>query len=85
MNKDWKLKSIDISFEKGYDWEKEEEKKKDRYEGMIKFENGDKESFSFRVKPDMAERYISLISQDIVTAASDLGDRLIESLGLTKQ
>lgn len=82
INENWKLKSISIDFKSGYAWEKEPEKKKDRYEGMIKFENEDSESFSFKVKPDMAQRYIDLIANDIVTAATGLGERLKESLGL---
>ena len=83
LNNNWKLKSIRIDFEKGYEWQKEPEKRKDRYEGIIEFENDEKESFSFRVKPDMAQKYIDLIANDIVTAATGLGERLKESLGLS--
>lgn len=77
----WRLKEITIKFQKGYS----HEKSVDRYEGKISFENGEDESFSFRVRPDMAENYIHLMSKDIVTSASDLGNRLIESLGLAKK
>ncbi|MDD5649067.1 MAG: hypothetical protein PHF86_01430 [Candidatus Nanoarchaeia archaeon] len=82
LNNNWKLKSIDIQFKKGYNFEEDPEKQKDRYEGMIKFENDESESFSFKIKPDMANKYIGLIAQDIVTAATGLGERLKESLGL---
>lgn len=77
----WKLKEITIRFAKGY----KHENSVDRYEGKISFENGEDESFSFRVRPDMAENYIHLMSKDIVTSANALGERLIESLGLAKQ
>ena len=83
LNSNWKLKSLRIDFQQGYEWQKEPEKQKDRYEGMIEFENEEKESFSFRVKPNMANKYIELISEDIVTAATGLGERLKESLGLS--
>jgi hypothetical protein len=83
LNSNWRLKSIEINFKKGYDFrDNKPEEKVDRYEGMISFENDERESFSFRVKPDMADKYIALIASDIVDAARGLGDRLIESLGL---
>ena len=83
INKEWRLKSIEIQFKKGYAFEKTEEEKHDRYEGKISFENGEGESFSFRVKSGMAQKYIDLIATDIVTAATGLGERLKESLGLS--
>lgn len=82
INNEWRLKSIEIVFKKGYNFEKTEIAKHDRYEGKICFENNDGESFSFKVKPDMAKAYIDLIAKDIVTAATGLGERLIESLGI---
>lgn len=84
INDNWKLKSIEINFQKGFNFESDPEKQIDRYEGMIKFENDERESFSFRIKPDMAQQYINLIAQDIVVAATGLGERLKESLGLNK-
>jgi hypothetical protein len=83
INNNWKLKSIEIEFQKGFSFKDKPEEKIDRYEGLIKFENDEKESFTFRVKPDMAQKYIDLIANDIVTAATGLGERLKESLGLS--
>lgn len=82
INAQWRLKSIDIRFKNGLKFEKDPVKQKDRYEGTISFENEESETFSFRVKPDMAQKYIDLIAQDIVLAATGLGERLKESLGL---
>ena len=74
---DWKLKSLEIEF-------KNHGENKGKYEGRIRFQNGDYESFSFKVRPDMAQPYIDLIAEDIVEAASNLGGRLIVSLGLNE-
>lgn len=74
---DWKLKELTLKFE---DWGEN----KGKYSGQIRFGNGDCESFSFKIRPDMATPYIDLISEDIVKAASNLGERLIKSLGLDK-
>lgn len=73
---DWKLKSLRIAFaEYGED--------KGKYSGVIEFENGDSESFKFKIRPNMAQPYIDLIAVDIVRGASSLGERLIKSLGLS--
>jgi len=84
INDNWRLKKLTIEFEKGFDFREKPEEKVDRYEGVIEFENDERESFSFRVKPNMAQKYIDLIASDIVIAATGLGERLIESLGLKK-
>ena len=83
MNNDWKLQEITIEFKHGWGHEKDPEKQKDRYEGSIKFINGDRESFCLRVKSNLAQKYIDLIAQDIVESATGLGERLKESLGLS--
>lgn len=74
---EWKLDKIEIEFKRyGED--------KGKYSGMIRFQNGEYESFTFRVRPDMAGSYIQLIADDVVKAADNLGNRLIESLGLSR-
>ena len=75
---DWKLDSIKLDF-MAYG------ENKGKYEGKISFSNGQFEYFTFKINPDMAERYIHLMSKDIVTSANALGERLIESLGLAKE
>ena len=79
---DWQLESLKIEFKKGYEFKKDPVDKVDRYEGKIEFKNGLDESFSFLVEADMCNRYIDVIAEDIVKAASELGDRLIVSLKL---
>jgi hypothetical protein len=83
LNENWKLKSIKIEFKCGYNFKEKEAEKYDRYEGLIEFGNDDNESFRFKIKPNMAQRYIDLIANDIVTAATGLSERLKESLGLS--
>ena len=73
---EWKLDKITIEFQSFGEH-------KGKYAGMIRFQNGDFESFQFKVRPEIAEKYIQLLSGDIVKSASELGDKLIESLGLT--
>lgn len=82
LNNNWKLRSIRIDFKNGYDWKEDSIERQDRYEGMIQFENDDQESFSFKVKADMAQKYIDLIANDIVISANGLGEKLKESLNL---
>lgn len=71
----WILESIELKFQ---NWGENAGK----YEGKIMFRNGEWESFSFKIRPDMAEKYIQLLSGDIVRSAESLGERLIESLNL---
>ena len=72
---DWKLHKLELEFQTyGAD--------KNKYCGSIRFQNGDYESFQFKIRPDMAEPYIDLIAADIVKAADQLAERLIQSLRL---
>lgn len=74
----WRLQSIEIEFQK-YG------KHKDKYAGIIKFENGEREHFQFNIQPEMAQPYIDLMAKDIVRCAEDLGTRLTESLNLKNE
>lgn len=75
MDNNWKLDKIEIEFQS---WGEN----KGKYAGKIRFSNGDQESFVFKIRPDMADAYIKIMSSDIVTSAENLGQRLIDSLGL---
>lgn len=72
---DWKLKELKLEFQTYGEH-------KGKYCGSISFQNGDYESFQFKIRPDMAEPYIDLIAADIVKAADQLAERLIQSLRL---
>ncbi len=71
----WRLEKIEFEF-KSYG------ENKGKYEGKIRFQNGEYESFCFKIRPEMAEKYIAIMSSDIVSSATDLGERLKKSLGL---
>jgi hypothetical protein len=74
---DWRLQKIELEFQTYGEH-------KGKYVGKIRFQNGDFESFDFKIRPEMAQPYIDLMSSDIVKCAESLGSRLIESLGLRK-
>ncbi|MEG0848466.1 MAG: hypothetical protein RSE50_00780 [Myroides sp.] len=71
----WILKKIEVEFQSyGED--------KGKYTGKVSFTNGNFESFSFRIRPEMAENYIDLIADDLVKGAENLGADLLKSLKL---
>lgn len=72
---EWKLKGIRVRF-------MEYGENKGKYEGSVTFFNGNEESFSFRIKPEMAQNYIALIADDLVKGAENLGSDLLKSLKL---
>ncbi len=75
---EWRLDKIELKFESyGED--------KGKYKGKITFGNGHWESFTFMIKPSMAERYIEVISEDVVKSASQLSEKLLKSLKLDKK
>ena len=71
----WRLQKIELEFQRFGEH-------KGKYIGSIRFENGEFESFNFKIKPEMAKPYIDLISTDVVKCAESLGQRLIKSLEL---
>jgi len=73
MNEQRYLNSIRIRF-CDY-WEN-----KDKYTWEVEFKNWEKNSFSFNVWPEIANRYIELISEDVVKWASELWNKLKQSL-----
>ena len=71
----WILQKIEIEFQQ---WGED----KGKYVGRIAFQNGDNESFVFKIRPEMAKPYIELMSKDIIKCAETLGERLTKSLGI---
>lgn len=74
----WILEEIRITF-------KDYGEHKGKYAGRISFKNGESERFTFNIRPDLTQSYIDLMADDIVICASELGDRLIDSLGLNER
>lgn len=75
INNEWKLQKIELELQTFGD-------NKGKYIGKIKFQNGDYESISFKIKPNMAQQYIDLMSSDIVKHTEALNERLLSSLNL---
>ena len=78
--KNWKLSKIEIKFEKGYEFKELEEEKHDRYVGKIQFANDQEESFNLNIPPKMTERYLYIMSEDIITTAEVLGQKIADSI-----
>jgi hypothetical protein len=78
MNDKWILDEIKLEFENYGEH-------KGKYTGRIRFRNGEHESFSFKIRPDMAGPYVDLIAKDVVRGADSLARRLCESLGIADQ
>ena len=75
VDKKWKLQSIKIDFmEYGED--------KGKYAGKIEFSNKEDESFVFKLRPEMVRPYLNLIGREVVSTANELGEKLINQLGL---
>jgi hypothetical protein len=81
----WRLKNIEIKFEKGYSFNEKEEEKHDRYVGNIVFENEDGESFNLKIPTDMTTRYMDLMREDIVKTAETLGAKIADSIRLVDE
>lgn len=74
---EWRLQKIEIEYQRyGAN--------KGMYEGKIRFQNDEYESFDFKISPEMAQSYLDLIGKNVVESAESLGSKLIDSLGLKK-
>lgn len=71
--KQWRLKQISIELQKYGEF-------KGKYLGKITFDNEDSESFTFNIQNDMAERYLKVMANDLVAAASQLSTDLLDTL-----
>lgn len=63
--KDFKLIKFSVEFENGYSWEKDPEKQKDRYEGQVKFRNGESEEFVLKVDNDISLQIVKIIADKL--------------------
>lgn len=71
--KQWRLKHISIEMQKYGEF-------KGKYLGKITFDNDESESFTFNIQNDMAERYLKIMANDLVAAASQLSTDLLNTL-----
>lgn len=77
----WRLQKLTLEFKAGYSFNKTE----DRYEGKIEFTNDENESFSVKLREDMTEPYLKLISQEVVRNAEVLAQRMANSFSNEKK
>src|SRR5882672_3972961 len=69
----WRLKSINISFQEWGEY-------KGKYIGKIEFANRTNEAFSFNITDEKTHQFLSLIRDNVVDSAANLGQRLMQSL-----
>lgn len=84
-NKDFKLRKFSLEFERGYSWEKESEKQKDRYEGSVTFTNDLREEFTLNVDTELSLEIIKLISNKLTENTERLVKNISESINITEQ
>lgn len=73
----WVLDSISIE---RIDWGENAGK----YQGSIRFKNGQHDSFTFRLNPTLANAYLELIKDTVVLSANELAEKLQQSLNQNK-
>ena len=69
---DIKLIKFSLEFERGYSWEKDSEKQKDRYEGYVKFSNDINEEFILKVDDDISLQIIKFIANKLAENTENL-------------
>ena len=73
MQTNWKLKSLKIDF-------REYGELKGKYVGTIHFENSEQEAFTCNLSPQRCAEYLQLVQKEVMANASELKDKLQESL-----
>jgi hypothetical protein len=75
MDNNWRLQKLEIEYAQ---WGE----KKGQYVGKITFQNGDYEGFTFKLTEEQNQQFIALMSERVIETASQLGQTLLNSLGL---
>ena len=75
---EWVLEKVEIEYNRFGD-------NKGMYTGRITFKNKNYESFHFVLYPEMTQKYLELIANEVVKSAEELTAKLIETLGLAKK
>ena len=52
---------------------------KGKYKGKITFEDGSNDSFTFGMTPEVCNRYLTPIANEVINSAKELGERLAQS------
>lgn len=52
---------------------------KGKYKGKITFDDGDSDSFTFGMSPEVCNRYLTPIANEVINSAKELGEKLAES------
>jgi len=52
---------------------------KGKYKGKIVFENGESDSFTFGMSPEVCVKYLRPIADEVINSAKELGNKLAES------
>ena len=80
MNKNFRIKEFSLKFERGYSFEKDEKKQKDRYEGKVSFFNEIGESFTICVDEDLSLDILKIISKKLAENTDKLVKNIIDSI-----
>lgn len=69
----WQLKKLEIEFREYGEF-------KGKYTGVVKFMSGDQDAFTFSLSPEETQGYLDIISNKVGLSASELGQKIVESL-----
>lgn len=72
---EWSLESLSITFNNWGDY-------KGKHTGKIVFHNKQSDAFTFFLTPEKTNDYLQLVKDEIVSNASTLGKKLLQSLNL---
>jgi hypothetical protein len=72
---EWQLESLSITFNNWGDY-------KGKHTGKIVFHNKQSDAFTFFLTPEKTNDYLQLVKDEIVSNASTLGQKLLQSLNL---
>lgn len=82
---DFKLRRFSLEFERGYSWEKESEKQKDRYEGLVTFTNDLREEFVLKVDEDISLQIVKIIADKLAENTESLIKNITNCINNVKQ
>jgi hypothetical protein len=72
---EWQLKSLQIEFREWGEYA-------GKYTGTIQFTNKSKDAFVFQLNEAQTEKYLQVVADQVGFSASELGDKIKESMKL---